>query len=177
MERVNSEFSQKQNLFKYWTMQKIRLVGRKMNALDRYNYLVETGFIINDKIRCKKKGCTGKRADLSLITNNSKAEGVEWNCLKKGCKGTLSARTNTWFSSSKLRTHEILSLSYYWWHEMKPKHLIHDLQFEGHTIVDWSSFCREVAIDEVITKSVPIGGRGKIVEIDESVFARRNYFH
>lgn len=43
------------------------------------------------------------------------------------------------------------------------------------TAVDWSTFCREIVFDHMVTKSLPIGGVGKIVEIDESKFGKRKY--
>ena len=43
------------------------------------------------------------------------------------------------------------------------------------TIVDWCSFAREVCATILEFESQPIGGVGKIVEIDESNFGKRNY--
>ena len=52
----------------------------------------------------------------------------------------------------------------------------HELQIKGqHTIVDWLQFCRDVPVDYFLNNPVPIGGVGHIVEIDESLFARRKY--
>ena len=44
--------------------------------------------------------------------------------------------------------------------------------FAEQTLVDWSSYCREVAIDAVFKHSEKIGGPVKIVEIDESKFGK-----
>lgn len=44
--------------------------------------------------------------------------------------------------------------------------------FASHTLTDQGKFCREVAIEEVIERSERIGGPGKFVEIDESMFGR-----
>ena len=43
------------------------------------------------------------------------------------------------------------------------------------TIVDWCSFAREVCATILEVESQPIGGVGKIVEIDESKFGKRKY--
>ena len=43
------------------------------------------------------------------------------------------------------------------------------------TIVDWCSFAREVSATILEVESQPIGGVGKIVEIDESKFGKRKY--
>ena len=43
------------------------------------------------------------------------------------------------------------------------------------TIVHWCSFAREVCATILEVESQPIGGVGKIVEIDESKFGKRKY--
>ncbi len=51
------------------------------------------------------------------------------------------------------------------------------LYFLAHaTVIDWASFCREVAEDIIISSSELIGGPGIIVEIDESKFGKSKYF-
>ena len=42
-------------------------------------------------------------------------------------------------------------------------------------LVDWCNFCREVCATVIETKSEPIGGVGKVLEIDESKFGKRKY--
>ena len=52
----------------------------------------------------------------------------------------------------------------------------HELQIKGeHTVVDWLQFCRDVPVEYFLNNPAPIGGAGHIVEIDESLFARRKY--
>jgi hypothetical protein len=43
------------------------------------------------------------------------------------------------------------------------------------TIRDWTQFCREVMLEFVAASSQKLEGSGKIVEIEESCFGRRNY--
>ena len=50
-----------------------------------------------------------------------------------------------------------------------------EVKLASQTTVDWASFCRQVCIDAVITQVQPIGGPGKIVEIDESLFGKKKY--
>ena len=44
-----------------------------------------------------------------------------------------------------------------------------------HTVVDWFQFCRDIPVAFFLNNPVAIGGPGHIVEIDESLFARRKY--
>ena len=44
-----------------------------------------------------------------------------------------------------------------------------------HSVVDWCMFCREVCMLIMINESVPLGGKGVIVETDESMFGKMKY--
>ena len=44
-----------------------------------------------------------------------------------------------------------------------------------HTIVDWMQFCRDICVECFVRNPMRIGGEGRIVEIDESLFATRKY--
>lgn len=43
------------------------------------------------------------------------------------------------------------------------------------TLVDWSSFCREVTFNDIYENREPLGGPGKCVEVFESKFGKRKY--
>ena len=137
---------------------------------------MEISFIVTDYLKCLV--CGG--VNLKLQKNNSKADHCYWKCKrfimendkKKLCNGNRSARSNSWFFKSKLAIGEILLFTYHWWYETPSNLLKLEYGFAAHTIVDWSSFCREVAIDQVMNNPEKIGGEGKIVEIDESKFGK-----
>ena len=63
-------------------------------------------------------------------------------------------------------------ITYLWWHNCIGL-AGYEYQFEKQTICNWSSYCRQVAIDVVILHSEKIGGVGVIVEIHESKFGKR----
>ena len=44
-----------------------------------------------------------------------------------------------------------------------------------NTCVDWYNFHREICEEVIMTKSEPIGGPGKRVQIDKSKFGKRKY--
>ena len=68
---------------------------------------------------------------------------------------------------------EILILTYHWWMNTPLIFYKQEYGFNSHAVVDWASFCREIAIDQVIFNPEKIGGPGIIVEIDESKFGKR----
>ena len=169
-----------------WTLKKLDLFSDYMTPRDRYDLLVEEKFIVNTEFKCGNKNCMlpRDRDKFRIVTDNDKAVKIVLQCdgkvmdrngfKEKACKMRKSVRLNTWFSASKLNLAEILTFTYDWWHQYTPISLEHEMGFASHTLADWGSFCREVAIEEVIEKSERIGGYGKFVEIDESMFGRSN---
>ncbi|GFW79923.1 hypothetical protein TNCV_3899241 [Trichonephila clavipes] len=44
---------------------------------------------------------------------------------------------------------------------------VKDVRVNKNTVVDWYMFCREVCMAPVLKESEPLGGEGKIIEIDD----------
>lgn len=94
----------------------------------------------------------------------------------KKCQYSQSIRKGTFFEKSHLSITSICMFVNLWVDNVKLKTIGKQVGIKAtHTLVDWSSFCREVVFDATITNMEPIGGVGKIVEIDESKFGKRKY--
>lgn len=53
--------------------------------------------------------------------------------------------------------------------------IIEDMQIGNRaTVPQWTRKCREVAVQICMSLPEPIGGSGTVVEIDESMFGKRN---
>ena len=53
---------------------------------------------------------------------------------------------------------------------------MHDLDIGGkQTVTDWNQVCLDVALQYLLNHPQGLGGPGMIMEIDESLFARRKY--
>ncbi|XP_030752315.1 uncharacterized protein LOC115879561 [Sitophilus oryzae] len=99
------------------------------------------------------------------------------------CRSRQSGKRGTWFALSKLKLEDILYMTvltcvYMMWLKMsfpRQSFIMRELSCSAHTIVDWSSFCREICINWCTRTSVPLGGIGRIVEIDETKFGKRKY--
>ncbi|GFT60147.1 uncharacterized protein TNCV_2550951, partial [Trichonephila clavipes] len=74
-------------------------------------------------------------------------DGYEWRCRAKG-------RENPHVCKSSMN-----------------EFAVKDVKVNRNTVVDWYMFCQEVCMNE----SEPLGGKGKIVEIDESIFGKMKY--
>lgn len=63
----------------------------------------------------------------------------------------------------------------FWATNVAQKTIAAECKISERTATDWSSFCREVVVHNILQTKQPIGGIGKTVEIDESKFGRRKY--
>ncbi|UYV77219.1 hypothetical protein LAZ67_15000156 [Cordylochernes scorpioides] len=95
----------------------------------------------------------------------------KWVCQKGGVNPhyfVRSIRKNTWFGRSNMTISKILLITVHWIYGTTLSIVSHDLDLSRNTLTDWYSFCREVCLDVMVRDNTPIGGPGKILEIDES---------
>ena len=119
--------------------------------------------------------CTEAQMRLFRDASYSKDEMV-WKCTNRKCSKKVSVRKGSWLGGSHLMLEEILKLSYMWVWRCDQEFILRECCMGScSTIVDWCSFAREVCAIILGVESQPIGGVGKIVEIDESEFGKRKY--
>ena len=103
-------------------------------------------------------------------------DGLVWRCKRKNCQHKATIRKGSWFAGSHLELTQILKLTYYWVYRCGEQFVKRELSIASNsTIVDWYNFAREVCVTILEKDSQPIGGPGKVVEIDESKFGKRKY--
>ena len=109
-------------------------------------------------------------------------EGRVWRCPRQACRRTYSIRKGSFFEKSHLALWQIVAMTYCWSIECgKSRRLSQDqlkLELEinsSHTIADWKQYCRDICVEYFTNHPQQIGGPGHIVEIDESLFAKRKY--
>ena len=99
-----------------------------------------------------------------------------WGCGKAGCNVCVCVRKGTWFMGGTLSLKTILLFIYAWVEELASvKFCGKELGISHGTAVDYSNYMREVCAEDLIRHPVQVGGPGKIVEIDETVYSRRKY--
>jgi transposase-like protein len=128
--------------------------------------------------------CPKCAAVMVEVKDISAADGLKWVCTAnivqkkkkpKKCRYSRSYRTNTFFAGTHLDLWKILGFIDLWLKKVQLNHISSLLDVSERTLVDWSSFCREVTFDGMVVKGNPLGGPGRTVEIDESKFGKRKY--
>ena len=87
----------------------------------------------------------------------------------------LSLRHKSWIVDSKMSLESIVEITYLWLQGFNNNEIIHELKLINKTVIEWCNFFREWCLSVVMDSSMPIGGNGIEVEIDESKFGKRKY--
>ena len=109
---------------------------------------------------------------MNLVVRSG-GDGKTWQC-GRPYRARISVRDNTFFSKSRLPT-TIEFINSWPYEDLSFKKPKREFGMSQHTFVDWKMFLRDVCAEYFINHPVRIGGVGRTVEIDESVFARRKY--
>ena len=110
------------------------------------------------------------------MTLELRDKGDRWRCSLRACRQEFSVRKGTWIEGSKLSFEKII-LHLYCWSETNYsiRFLEKELEFKKEAIIDYNNYCREICAKVLLANPPRIGGPGKTVEIDESLFVRRKY--
>ena len=151
-------------------------IFRFYDALKDRQWVIQ--FIKDHGLIARGKNCPKCKSECTLDTIN-----LNWRCQKVNsrnkkrkvrCNTKRNAFLGTFFYNSKLPIEKILLFTYLFMDKSFSIALVkREVEICGKTIVDWSSFCREVCIDfSVKCGAQKIGGIKITVEIDESKFGK-----
>ena len=102
---------------------------------------------------------------------------VQWACSRRTCRSSVTVRKGTWLFGSKIKLRKIVFFITSWAQSLTSiKFAAENIEISMHTTIDFNNYMREVCAHS-LTKNTnaAIGGYGKHVEIDESIFTRRKY--
>ena len=105
----------------------------------------------------------GEKSDIS--------DGVIFRCAT--CKTTKSLRTGSFFSKSKLTLQQWFILLYWWVREYPVTAAAEEAKVGRDSAINVYQWLREVCSTKLIQTPIQLGGAGKIVQIDESLFRHK----
>lgn len=150
----------------------LEIIGKKEVLLE---WLRDHDVIPREK-KCEKCGkpCSLK-TDFRFVCGKTIVNKKYNKRAKTRCSFSASARKNTIFSQSRLPIEEICKFVLFWSHLRPPRtaFIMKELGMSSTTVVDWSSFCREVCIHWCHKMNQKIGGVGVTVEIDQAQMRKR----
>lgn len=137
--------------------------------------LQEWDLIPNEKL------CAQCQKPMSVSRDSKRASGFKWRCQKKNactglkCTQVTSITSGTLFEGMHVSVMNVVCFMLMWVRGDSLKIVREELHLSKTTSVKLSKLFREVVFNKMITKMEPIGGEGKVVEIDESKFGKRKY--
>lgn len=144
-----------------------RMVGCKRSVLE---WAMQQG-IIEGEVTCIK--C---RQRMNFVKRECAADGYVWQCNTTKCKkNRRSVREGSLFSRSHLPIAKALIILYEWARGEQGTEIANDINVHRGTVVEWTLVARKLVAAHLSIASEQIGGAGKIVEIDETLVARRKF--
>ena len=89
------------------------------------------------------------------------------------CKTTKSLRTGSFFSKSKLPLNKWLVLLYWWIRQYPVGDAAEEAKVSRETAINVYQWLREVCSSRLLANPIVLGGAGKTVQIDESLFRHK----
>lgn len=128
------------------------------------NYLINQGIVNEDK-RCPK--CR----NIVKISVNRKT----YRCTKKSCGKEIGLFRKTFMENCNLGLGNLFLLTYLYLHKVPTQSILLMLGIGSETMCSWTKYIRQLLADNVEFEDVVIGGKGIIVEIDETKLGKRKY--
>lgn len=131
------------------------------------------GFLQFYGLLLNRKKCIKCKRECGIYKRNRK---YFFQCNKKKCRKQYTAiPKNSFLSNARLNMTVIVQLIFCFINDMTSTQIKKMLGLSASTVSDWLNFFREVCEVAIMNSSEKLGGEGKIVEIDESVFGKRKY--
>ena len=127
--------------------------------------------LIKRYVKCKTRNC---RRNMHIIRDRSKRDKYKFCCPK--CQATQSIRKDSFFKKSNLGIDDILCIIFCWSAQLSVKSTVIMANVCRNSVCQWYQFIREKCSEALLNDvNYKFGGPGVVVQIDESVLAKRKY--
>ena len=140
------------------------LYGSQENLLD---YLKQKHLIP------RSATCLSCTSMMDWKTRNNIKDGYTWRCTNPACRKMLTIRHGSFFEGSKLTLQMGLHIIYLWSIDTHNKTTVEAVGLSERVVIDAYSFLRDVCSWKLMQRPIVLGGSGRIVQIDESLFKHK----
>ena len=140
-----------------------------------YDDYAAINFALQSQLIYQEKECDKCGDVMKYKSNSGYFYGVCLQCCNKYCNCKQSIFTDSIFSDANIRPNVILNIIYYWAHRIIISTVSEMLQININTISRYYKLMRKACSNYVDSEKTKIGGKGYIVEIDETCFASKKY--
>ena len=129
--------------------------------------------ILNKTANCNKEKCQYREMKLRTRELIEQSE-MAWRCMK--CSNWKSLRYGSYFENTRIPIYKIVKIIHYFITSVKIEQACQIVQLSKSTVIDWFQRFRYLTALDLDKKEIKLGGKGKIFEIDESMYARVKHF-
>ena len=128
-------------------------------------------FLQQKGLLATNKTCGTCHASMTLGSKRDISDGSIFRC--RNCKTTKSLRVGSFFSKSKLPLQKWLVLLYWWIRQYPVGDAAEEARVSRETAINVYQWLREVCTTKLLATPIVLGGAGRTVQIDESLFRHK----
>ena len=139
-------------------------VALKDDSMEHIRFLQRLNLLASDMVcSCGTQMNLGQKSDLT--------DGHIFRC--SSCKTTKSVRYGSFFTKSKLRLSQWIIVIYCWVRQYPVTKACEESRASRKAAIDIFQWLREVCSTRLMQQPIKLGGQGKVVQIDESLFKHK----
>jgi len=132
-------------------------------------------FLVDRGLLAARRRCSCGN-EMVLRSDNSD-DGYHWECPVKHCRKRRSIRAGSFFEDSKIPLHRWLYIIWLWSIEESNKKVSLLTGLSLRTVVTVLRSLRDICSEKILHGNIKLGGHGKTVEIDESMFGHKRKYN
>ena len=134
-----------------------------------FTFLVDCGLLASRQ-RCQ---CGTEM----VLRDRNVVDSLIWECPLRTCRKRRSIRAGSFFEDSKISLRQWLNIIYLWSIDVSNKQLSLMTGISLRTIATTLAKIRQICSLKILHGNIKLGGRGKTVEIDESMFGHKRKYN
>ena len=138
---------------------------------DQISLLKQKGLLASSAI------CPTCGTSMEFKKRGNVSDGYTWRCSNSDCRKMLCIRYNSFCGKSKLSLKIWLQVLQAWAFDDPIKNVKENIEVSERVAVDIYHFLREICSWKLCQSTIKLGGPGKTVEIDESLFKHKPKYH
>lgn len=132
-------------------------------------------FLLMSNIMPQRIQCIYCGANSAIINKHNRQNKLFYRCGSSTCRRRSSLAGNIFFHTVQIPINKYLEIIIIWFLRYPPNVIVRESKLSRNTVYKCLKHIRNLISAYMHETSVPIGGPGRTVEIDESVFGKRKY--
>lgn len=141
------------------------------NVRDARAFLQSYGILRTNRPRCDITLC---QREMTEVQCSALKDEVIYRCPSHKSR-KVSIRKDSFLSGHNITLQDFVVITYLWAYEISVTAAVDMSGLSKPSVIQWYSYLRDSCSHKLVTNPIHIGGVGEVVEIDESLVARRKY--